>query len=90
MGEIMIKNDSFIQSIHNDIQCIESLDEKDKGTSRQYRFSASMLANIVDISKEENLEQAIELQIKTAEEFKKVFSQYLVYCKGIKFISGNT
>ena len=32
----------------------------------------------VDISKEENLEQAIELQIKTAEEFKKVFSQYLV------------
>lgn len=32
----------------------------------------------VDISKEENIEQAIELQIKTAEEFKKVFSQYLV------------
>ena len=32
MGEIMIKNDLFIQSIHNDIQCIESLDEKDKGT----------------------------------------------------------
>ena len=32
----------------------------------------------VDISKEENLEQAIELQIKTAEEFKKVFSQYLI------------
>lgn len=32
----------------------------------------------VDISKEENLEQAIKLQIKTAEEFKEVFSQYLV------------
>lgn len=52
MGEIMIKNDSFIQSIHNDIQCIESLDEKDKGTSRQYWFSASMLANIFGISKD--------------------------------------
>ena len=46
----MIKNDSFIQSMHNDVQCIESLDPNDKGTSRQYWFSASMLANIFDIS----------------------------------------
>ena len=50
MGEITIKNNSFIQSMHNDIQCIESLDPNDKGTSRQYWFSASMLANIFDIS----------------------------------------
>ena len=48
----MIKNDSFIQSMHNDIQCIESLDPNDKGTSRQYWFSANMLANIFDISKD--------------------------------------
>ena len=46
----MIKNDSFIQSMHNDIQCIESLDPNNKGTSRQYWFTASMLANIFDIS----------------------------------------
>lgn len=36
--------------MHNDIQCIESLDPNDKGTSRQYWFSASMLANIFDIA----------------------------------------
>ena len=46
----MIKNDSFIQSMHNDIKCIESLDPNDKGTSRQYWFTASMLANIFDIA----------------------------------------
>ena len=50
MGEITIKNDSFIQSMHNNIQCIESLDPNDKGTSRQYWFTASMLANIFDIA----------------------------------------
>ena len=52
MGDsnLVIKNDSFIQSMHNDIQCIESLDPNDKGTSRQYWFTASMLANIFDIS----------------------------------------
>ena len=50
MGEITIKNNSFIHSMHNDIQCIESLDPNDKGTSRQYWFTASMLANIFDIS----------------------------------------
>ena len=50
MTNLMIKNDSFIQSMHNDIQCIESLDPNDKGTSRQYWFTASMLANIFDIS----------------------------------------
>ena len=50
MTNLMIKNDSFIRSMHNDIQCIESLDPNDKGTSRQYWFTASMLANIFDIS----------------------------------------
>ena len=52
MGNLVIKNDSFIKSMHNDIQCIESLDPNDKGTSRQYWFTASMLANIFDISKD--------------------------------------
>ena len=51
-NNLVIKNDSFIQSMHNDIQCIESLDPNDKGTSRQYWFTASMLANIFDISKD--------------------------------------
>ena len=50
MTNLMIKNDSFIQSMHNDIKCIESLDPNDKGTSRQYWFTASMLANIFDIA----------------------------------------
>ena len=36
--------------MHNNIQCIESLDPNDKGTSRQYWFTASMLANIFDIA----------------------------------------
>lgn len=49
-NNLVIKNDSFIQSMHNNIQCIESLDPNDKGTSRQYWFTASMLANIFDIS----------------------------------------
>lgn len=49
-NNLVIKNDSFIQSMHNDIQCIESLDPNDKGTSKQYWFTASMLANIFDIS----------------------------------------
>lgn len=49
---IMIKNDSFIQSTHNDIQCIESLDPNDKGTSRQYWFTLNMLANIFDITRQ--------------------------------------
>ena len=52
MGEITIKNNSFVQSTHNDIQCIESLDPNDKGTSRQYWFTASMLANIFDITRQ--------------------------------------
>lgn len=52
MGEITIKNDSFIQSMHNDIQCIESLDPNDKGTSRQYWFTLNMLANIFDITRQ--------------------------------------
>lgn len=51
-NNLVIKNDSFIQSMHNNIQCIESLDPNDKGTSRQYWFTASMLANIFDISKD--------------------------------------
>lgn len=49
-NNLVIKNDSFIQSMHNNVQCIESLDPNDKGTSRQYWFTASMLANIFDIS----------------------------------------
>ena len=52
MGNLVIKNDSFIQSMHNNIQCIESLDPNDKGTSRQYWFTASMLANIFDITRQ--------------------------------------
>lgn len=52
MGNLVIKNDSFIQSMHNDIQCIESINPNDKGTSRQYWFTASILANIFDISKD--------------------------------------
>ena len=50
VNNVMIKNNSFIQSMHNDIQCIESLDPNDKGTSRQYWFTANMLANIFDIT----------------------------------------
>ena len=51
-NNLVIKNDSFIQSMHNDIQCIESINPNDKGTSRQYWFTASILANIFDISKD--------------------------------------
>ena len=52
MGEITIRNNSFIRSMHNNIQCIESLDPNDNGTSGQYWFTTSMLANIFDISKD--------------------------------------
>ena len=49
-SNIIIDNSQMINSMHNDIQCIESLDPNDKGTSRQYWFSASMLADIFGIS----------------------------------------
>ena len=49
-NNLVIKNDSFIQSMHNNIQCIESINPNDKGTSRQYWFTASMLTNIFDIT----------------------------------------
>lgn len=66
MGNLVIKNDSFIQSIHNDIQCIESLDPNDKGTSRQYWFTASMLANIFDIT-DKTVRNNIEFLMKWGE-----------------------
>lgn len=66
MGEITIRNDSFVQSMHNDIQCIESLDPNDKGTSRQYWFSASMLANIFDIT-DKTVRNNIEFLMKWGE-----------------------
>ena len=49
-NNLVTKNDSFIQSMHNNIQCIESINPNDKGTSRQYWFTASMLADIFDIT----------------------------------------
>ena len=49
-NNIILDNKQMIKSMHNDIQCIESLDQKDKGTSRQYWFSTSMLADIFGIS----------------------------------------
>lgn len=66
MGEITIRNDSFVQSMHNDIQCIESLDPNDKGTSRQYWFSANMLANIFDIT-DKTVRNNIEFLMKWGE-----------------------
>ena len=50
MSNIILDNKQMINSMHHDIQCIESLDPKDKGTSRQFWFSASMLAEIFGIS----------------------------------------
>lgn len=49
-NNIILDTKQMINSTHNDIQCIESLDQKDKGTSRQYWFSTSMLADIFGIS----------------------------------------
>ena len=65
-NNLVIKNDSFIQSIHNDIQCIESLDPNNKGTSRQYWFTASMLANIFDIT-DKTVRNNIEFLMKWGE-----------------------
>ena len=65
-SNIIIDNSQMINSMHHDIQCIESLDPKDKGTSRQYWFSASMLADIFGISRQ-SVNQNIEFLKKWKE-----------------------
>ena len=55
--------------MHHDIQCIESLDPKDKGTSRQYWFSASMLAEIFGISR-----QAVNQNVEFLKKWKEIQS----------------
>lgn len=39
-------------SQHNGVDCIESLDPKDRGTERQYRFTASRLAELFECKKD--------------------------------------
>ena len=66
MSNIILDNKQMINSMHHDIQCIESLDPKDKGTSRQFWFSASMLAEIFGISRQ-SVNQNIEFLKKWKE-----------------------
>lgn len=62
-SNIIIDNSQMINSMHHDIQCIESLDPKDKGTSRQFWFSASMLADIFGITRKA-VAQNVEFLLK--------------------------
>ena len=66
MSNIILDNKQMINSMHNDIKCIESLDPKDKGTSRQFWFSASMLAEIFGITRKA-VAQNVEFLLKWKE-----------------------
>ena len=67
MSNIILDNKQMINSMHHDIQCIESLDPNDKGTSRQYWFSASMLADIFGISR-----QAVNQNVEFLKKWKEI------------------
>ena len=69
MSNIILDNKQMINSMHHDIQCIESLDPKDKGTSRQFWFSASMLAEIFGISR-----QAVNQNVEFLKKWKEIQS----------------
>ena len=69
MSNIILDNNQMINSMHNDIQCIESLDPKDKGTSRQFWFSANMLAEIFGISR-----QAVNKNVEFLKKWKEIQS----------------
>ena len=68
-NNIILDNKQMINSSHHDIQCIESLDPKDKGTSRQFWFSASMLAEIFGISR-----QAVNQNVEFLKKWKEIQS----------------
>lgn len=51
------------RSQHNGVDCIESLDPKDKGTERQYWFSVAMLTDVFDVPRQtmyDNIQSLID------------------------------
>ena len=78
--EIFINNDQNIYNklLEHKAEIEEELGYLDWQPIEGKKSSRISKTQGVDISEPENLERAIKLQIQTAEEFKKIFSQYLV------------
>ena len=47
-------------AVHNGVQCIESLDPKDKGTERQYRFTRALLCVLFGVKSENTITNHVE------------------------------
>lgn len=52
---------------HNGIQCIESLKPEDKGTERQFWFTARMLATVFDCADPKTVRSRIEILVNTGD-----------------------
>lgn len=52
---------------HNGIQCIESLKPEDRGTERQFWFSAKMLATVFDCADPKTVRSRIETLVNTGD-----------------------
>lgn len=47
-------------AVHNGVQCIESLDPKDKGTERQYRFTRALLCVLFGVKSENTITNHVD------------------------------
>ena len=45
---------------HNGEACIESLDPKDRGTERQFRFTRSLLCTLLGVKKEDTITNHVD------------------------------
>lgn len=69
---------------HNGIQCIESLKPEDRGTERQFWFSARMLATVFDCADPKTVRSRIETLVNTGDldEGKNFLSSQMPYSNG--------
>ena len=55
------------ESEHNGVQCIESLKPEDRGTERQFWFTAKMLATVFDCADPKTVRSRIETLVNTGD-----------------------
>lgn len=60
-------NDFNFNAEHNGVRCIESIKHEDRGTERQYWFSAKMLATIFDCADPKTIRSRIETLVNTGD-----------------------
>lgn len=69
---------------HNGVQCIESLKPEDKGTERQFWFSARMLATVFDCADPKTIRSRVETLVNTGDldEGRSLLSSQMPYSNG--------